>query len=156
MVISFNDLGEIRKKHSAEKIVLVGGCFDLLHVGHAKYLERCRALGNMLIVAISSDVRIKERKGEARPIISEVARADLLSFLTCVDYVTVAPDPIKDDEAPTVKIINALRPDIFATADSRFGSYKSELSKKGVETVFMEEIRTESTTHIIKRIKDLV
>ncbi len=73
-----------------------------------------------------------------------------------MDYVTIAPDPIKGGEVPTVRIITDLRPDIFATSDPRFGSYELELIKKGIKTVFMEEVRMESTTNIIKRIKDLV
>ncbi len=152
MVINFSNLSEIRRSNKGRIIVLAGGCYDLIHVGHVNFLERCKKLGDILIVSTSSDVRIKERKGKARPIISDTDRAIMLSALSCVDYSMIAPDPNTENEIPTVCVIQELKPDIFATSDIRFNTYVDKLSRIGVEVRYVPDIRLESTSNIISKI----
>lgn len=94
-------------KNQGKRIVFTNGCFDLLHIGHIKFLEQARHLGDCLIVAINSDDSVRRIKGEPRPIISENDRADILSALHFVDYVTI----FEEDEP--LGLIRALQPDIL-------------------------------------------
>ena len=74
---------------AGRKLVFTNGCFDLLHVGHVRYLQQARKLGDALLVAINSDASVRALKGESRPINSQEDRAEVLAALDCVDYVTV-------------------------------------------------------------------
>jgi D-glycero-beta-D-manno-heptose 1-phosphate adenylyltransferase len=89
------------------QVVFTNGCFDLLHVGHIRYLEEARSLGDMLIVGVNSDSSIKKIKGPLRPITSEGERIELVVSLSCVDYAVLfdTPDPLP--------LIEAIRPDIL-------------------------------------------
>lgn len=152
MIITFEDLKETRRVHKKEVVVLVGGCFDLLHVGHVNFLERCRDLGDILIVSVSSDLRVRERKGANRPIIPEKDRATMLSSLAYVNYAIVAPNPSMGKIVPTAQIIHELKPDIFATSDERFDDYKENLGLIGTKVIYVPDVRLDSTTNIIERI----
>ena len=91
------DLSKIvaERRAKGEKAVFTNGCFDLLHIGHIRYLQEARNQGDFLIVAINSDASVREIKGLMRPLVSEEERAEVLAALECVDYVTVfgEPDP---------------------------------------------------------------
>ncbi len=97
---------DLRAKGSV--IVLANGCFDLLHVGHTRYLAGAKALGDILVVGINSDRQAKALKGEGRPYMMENERALLISSLRCVDLVTIFDEPTVDD------LIRAVRPDFHA------------------------------------------
>jgi rfaE bifunctional protein nucleotidyltransferase chain/domain len=154
MIVNYSDLSKLREGCSNSKIVLVGGCYDLLHVGHVAYLEQCRALGDILVVAASADDRIRQRKGSLRPVISQSDRVRMLASLKCVDYAVAAPTlTTASNKIPTVMVINELLPNIFATSDERFEEYSESLLQQGINTVFVPEIRLTSTTAIIKRIQ---
>lgn len=153
MFLNIQDLPHIRQRHGNERIVLVGGCYDLLHLGHMTFLEECRKLGDILVVVASSDIRVRERKGRARPILGQEMRAMMLAELSCVSYALVAPDPDPGLPPPTVRVINILKPDIFATTDSRFESFIHGLQLRGVRTVLLQPTNLITTTDIINRIR---
>ena len=153
MVITFDQLPLIRDIHQEESVVLVGGCYDLFHRGHLEYLKKCSKLGDVLIVAPSSDKRIRERKGLERPIIHQEDRVRIIAALEFVHYALIAPDPQKDILSPTVRMIDALKPDIFATADNRHKMYTKELERKGVEVCYVSPTQRTSTTEIIASIQ---
>jgi rfaE bifunctional protein nucleotidyltransferase chain/domain len=89
-------------------VVLANGCFDVLHVGHVRYLEAAKALGDLLVVGINSDEQTQRLKGEGRPLISQTQRAEIISAIQAVDFVTIF-------EEPTVEqLLLALKPDIHA------------------------------------------
>ena len=90
------------------KVVLCNGCFDLLHVGHVRYLEGARAYGDILVVAINSDASTAALKGPSRPIQAEQDRAEIIAALACVDYVTLFDGPTVD------ALLRRLRPDVHA------------------------------------------
>jgi len=96
---------ELRKE--GKRIVFTNGCFDILHAGHADYLERAKAFGDFLIVGMNSDGSIRKIKGEKRPIVPEEMRAKLLSSLKPVDLVFIF-----EEETP-LKVIKAVRPDVL-------------------------------------------
>lgn len=98
---------EVARKEGA-KIVFANGCFDVLHVGHTRYLAGARELGDLLIVGVNSDDQVRIQKGAGRPILSEIERAELVAALESVDYVTVF-------EEPTVEqLLLTLKPDVHA------------------------------------------
>ena len=97
-----------RRRKNGETIVLANGCFDLLHVGHIRYLSAAKELGDCLVVAINSDEQAKKLKGEGRPFVSEAERAELISALRMVDLVTIFFEPT------VTELIRSVRPDIHA------------------------------------------
>ncbi len=84
------------RKARGQKIVFANGCFDILHVGHVRYLKGAKALGDLLVVAVNSDASVRRLKGEGRPVLDERARAELVAALESVDYVTVFEDDTVD------------------------------------------------------------
>jgi rfaE bifunctional protein nucleotidyltransferase chain/domain len=97
----------IARKHGA-RIVLANGCFDVLHVGHIRYLEGAKALGDVLVVGVNADLQVREQKGEGRPLVPERERAEIIAALRAVDFVTIFPEPTVE------ALLLALRPDIHA------------------------------------------
>jgi D-glycero-beta-D-manno-heptose 1-phosphate adenylyltransferase len=97
-----------RLRSDGERIILANGCFDLIHVGHLRYLAAAKDLGGCLVVALNSDKQTRLLKGKGRPFIPEYERAEIISGLRCVDIVTVFDDPTVEN------IIRAIRPDFHA------------------------------------------
>jgi rfaE bifunctional protein nucleotidyltransferase chain/domain len=85
-----------KEKASGKKIVFANGCFDLLHVGHVRYLQHAKSLGDVLVVGLNSDSSVRRLKGEGRPILDEQGRAMLLAALQCVDHVIIFEDDTVD------------------------------------------------------------
>ena len=95
-------------RQQGQTVVFANGCFDILHVGHVRYLEAARAEGDALIVAINSDSSVRELKGDGRPVLDENARARLVAALRAVDYVVIF------SEASVEPLLRELRPDVHA------------------------------------------
>jgi rfaE bifunctional protein nucleotidyltransferase chain/domain len=96
-----------RLQRAGKKLVFTNGCFDILHVGHVRYLNAARKLGDALVVAINSDRSVRELKGQSRPVVGEAERAEMLAGLRSVDYVTIF-----DDISPRT-LIASLLPDVL-------------------------------------------
>jgi rfaE bifunctional protein nucleotidyltransferase chain/domain len=109
-IVSREELQRLLEEHkrSGERIVFANGCFDTLHVGHARYLEAARREGDVLVVAVNNDASVSALKGEGRPILPEYARAELVAGLRAVDYVVVFGEPIVE------ALLEFLRPDVHA------------------------------------------
>src|SRR5512135_1085737 len=85
---------EVRRRQQAgERAVFTNGCFDLLHLGHVRYLQEARALGDFLVLGLNSDSSVHLLKGQGRPLVPEGKRAEILAALACVDYVTIFAEP---------------------------------------------------------------
>ena len=97
----------IERKKGA-RIVLANGCFDILHVGHVRYLEGARTLGDLLVVGVNSDEQVRLLKGEGRPLMPERERAEIIASLRAVDFVTIFQEPSVE------ALLRAIRPDIHA------------------------------------------
>jgi D-beta-D-heptose 7-phosphate kinase/D-beta-D-heptose 1-phosphate adenosyltransferase len=141
-----------RLRSARQSLVFTNGVFDLLHVGHVRYLAAARELGDALIVAINSDRSVRKLKGEARPLIGENERAEILGALRQVDYVTVF-----DDISPR-SLIAALLPDVLVKG----GDYgldeihgRAEVEASGGKVVSLPFVPGASTSRIIKKIKEL-
>ncbi len=103
-----NQLAEILQGARAEGKVVVttNGCFDVLHVGHLRYLQAARTLGDLLVVGVNSDASVRTLKGENRPLVSAAERAEMLAGLACVDYVTIF------SELNPIALLSQLKPNI--------------------------------------------
>ena len=144
-IVTCNELKNLLSK-TPKKLVFTNGCFDILHVGHIKYLQKAKELGDILIVGLNSDSSVKKLKGENRPINNEKDRAILLSALAFVDFVVIF-----DEETP-YNLIKNLKPNILVKG--------ADYQKKDVigsdlvdEVVLIEYIAGKSTTETINRIK---
>ncbi len=140
-------ISDLKKK--GQKIVFTNGCFDLLHVGHVRYLQEARTLGDCLIVGLNSNQSIGLIKDPARPLISEEQRAEVLAALTCVDYITLF------DEADPFQLIEKIRPHVLVKgADWSMNSIIGAdlVSSYGGEVRRVELVPSISTSEIINRI----
>ena len=96
------------EKRRGRRVVLANGCFDLIHVGHVRYLRDAAAQGDLLVVALNGDSSVRALKGPGRPLMPEAERAEILAALACADYVVIFR------ERNVEKILRALRPDVHA------------------------------------------
>jgi D-beta-D-heptose 7-phosphate kinase/D-beta-D-heptose 1-phosphate adenosyltransferase len=131
------------------RVVFTNGCFDLLHVGHLRYLEAARALGGLLVVGVNSDHSVRRIKGPARPVVSEADRAEIIAGLQCVDGVTIF------DEPDPLNLIRLIEPDILVkgadwSPDRIIGS--DFVLERGGEVARIPLAPGVSTTAIIERI----
>jgi len=153
----FLKLKELKKiidklKKENKVIVFTNGCFDILHIGHVKYLKEAKKLGDILIVGVNSDDSVKILKGKTHPIVSEKERAEILDSLKCVDYVIIF------NEINPENLISQLRPDIHVKG----GNYQIEeipeaklVESLGGKTVILKEVKGKSTSNIIQNILKL-
>jgi len=151
---SLDETATFRKKLRADgkRVVLTNGIFDLLHTGHLYYLQKARALGDALIVALNSDASTRALKGPARPVQTEAERAYALGALACVDAVVIFGTPRLDAE------IRALRPDVYCkagdyTLDKLDAGERAALEAVGARIEFMPFLAGFSTTNLIAKIK---
>jgi len=132
-----------------KKVVLANGCFDILHVGHLRYLEEARRLGDVLVVAINSDESMRRIKDPGRPILPESERITLVSALRCVDHVVLF------DEPDVSRVLEVLRPAIHAKGTDYTEQTVPERDKVvayGGEVRITGDSKTHSTRDIIERI----
>ena len=137
---------------SGKKVVATNGCFDVLHLGHVRYLQRARALGDFLVIGLNGDRSVRELKGPPRPITPEAERAEILASLQCVDLVTIFP------QIRATQFIAAVRPAIYVKG----GDYSAE-TLDAEERAMLKEISAEirlipfengySTSRLIERIR---
>lgn len=153
MITTYPDLPKIRSRHADERIVFTGGVFDIVHEGHVAGLAYRKSLGDVLVAGIVSDERVRQRKGEHRPIRGEVGRLAVVSAFRAVDYAFIMPMPT-EEESPTIQVIKALCPDVFADyqgAISRWEESRELIASLGAQLVYDEGPKLDSTTDILGR-----
>lgn len=136
---------------AGKKTVLANGCFDILHVGHVRYLEEARKLGDVLVVAVNSDRSVSVLKGAGRPILDERERVALVSALRCVDHVVVF------DETDVSRVIDALRPAIHAKGTDYTEATvpeREQVLAYGGQVRIVGDPKDHSTRDVIRRIID--
>ena len=153
-IVELTELGEYSRTLRAEgkKLVVTNGCFDVLHVGHVRYLQAARALGSALAVGVNGDASVRELKGDNRPINNERDRAEVLAALECVDFVTIFP------ETRATRLLEIVRPAVYAKG----GDYTPE-TLNAEERAVLQEIGTEiriipfekgySTSGLLKKLR---
>src|ERR671933_1841210 len=152
VILDREELRRVREDLRARglRLVFTNGCFDVLHVGHVRYLRQARELGDALLVAVNSDRSVRALKGAGRPVMGEGERAELLAALGAVDFVTVF-----DEESPRALIADLL-PDVLVKG----GDYaldeihgREEVERAGGQVISLPFVEGASTTGIIERIK---
>ncbi|MBU4310957.1 D-glycero-beta-D-manno-heptose 1-phosphate adenylyltransferase [bacterium] len=137
-------------KKKGRKIVFTNGCFDLLHLGHIRYLREAKRLGDILIVGLNSDNSVRSLKGRERPLVKEKDRTEILSALEVVDYIVIF------DELTPKNLIDSITPHILVKG----GDWKREdvvgrdtVEAHGGEVVIIPEVKGYSTSALIKKIQ---
>ena len=141
-------LGKMRGQ--GRKIVLAGGCFDVIHVGHVRYLEEAKQFGDILVVGINGDEAVRKMKGDGRPYIKQEERAEILSAFSFVDFVVIF------EETTTKNLLLELKPDIYAKGTD----YKADtvpwhdlVEGYGGKVVITGDAKSHSSTETIERMK---
>ena len=142
-------IGNLKKQ--GKKVVFTNGCFDILHVGHMRYLEEAKEFGDYLFVGVNSDDSVKRLKGPTRPINNENDRAELLAGLKSVDYTVIF------SEDTPVELIGELKPSIHVKG----GDYKKEdlpetkvVENYGGEVFIVSLVEGKSTSNVVKKIQN--
>lgn len=119
------------RREVGDRIVLTNGVFDLLHVGHVRYLCQARGLGDALVVGLNSDASTRRLKGPERPLVSEAERAEVLAALACVDVVSVFDEPTAE------ALVAVVRPDVY----TKGGDYAHADAREALQVIGPEELR---------------
>jgi rfaE bifunctional protein nucleotidyltransferase chain/domain len=153
-VIDINELRQRAKELRAagKKLVATNGCFDLLHVGHVRYLQAARGLGDALVIGLNGDRSVRELKGSGRPINNEKDRAQVLAALECVDFVTIFP------EMRATQFILAAQPAIYAkggdyTSETLNAEERAALQKVGAEIRIIPFEKGYSTSLLLEQLR---
>jgi D-glycero-beta-D-manno-heptose 1-phosphate adenylyltransferase len=149
-VVEFSKISHELSPLRSRKIVFTNGCFDLLHVGHVRYLQEAKAQGDLLVVGVNADASVKRLKGPTRPIQNENDRAEILAALGAVDYVIIFP------EDTPAELIQNVRPDVLVKG----GDWKPEqivgssfVQSYGGQVKSLQFVDGRSTTKIIEKSK---
>ena len=138
----------IARKHGA-RIVFANGCFDILHVGHVRYLEGAKALGDLLVVGVNTDEQVRQQKGEGRPMVTERERAEIVAAVRAVDFVTIFQEPTVE------ALLLSLRPDIHAKGTDYTEETVPErdvVRSYGGRVAIVGDPKDHSTTEMIKEL----
>ena len=143
-------LEELRK--IGKRVAFTNGCFDILHVGHVRYLREAKKTADILVLALNSDSSVRLLKGEERPLVPEKERAEILAALEFIDFVTIF------EELTPLELINYLKPDILIKGghwpeEKVVG--REEIKEWGGRVAIIPEVEGKSTTNIVEKIKKL-
>ncbi len=136
--------------HSGKTVVTTNGCFDILHVGHVRYLEKTKSFADYLIVLLNSDKSVRSIKGPSRPVNNENDRAEILSALRCVDYVVLF-----DEDSPR-DLLDEMKPDVYTKgADYTMETLPEAdiMKKNGTRVEFIDFVEGKSTTKTIEKMQ---
>jgi len=136
------------EREKGRHIVLANGCFDVLHVGHIRYLSGARKLGDILVVGVNSDQQVEIQKGVGRPVLPAIERAELLAALESVDYVTIFDEPTVEE------LLLALKPDVHAKGTDYTVDTVPErevVRSYGGRVAIVGDPKDHSTTEILSR-----
>lgn len=155
-VVSSGKISALAKEleTAGKSITLVGGCFDVLHLGHVRFLQKSKALGGELVVLLESDERVKKKKGEGRPIYSQKIRAEVLAALKDVDYVVLLPYPMSNDRYD--EIVKKFKPRFLATtkSDPKVHHKKRGAGLVGAQLKYVTPLlKNYSTASLIEKLK---
>ena len=137
-----------RQRRARRRVIFTSGCFDVLHVGHLRSLEQSAVLGDLLVVGLNRDKRVRELKGAGRPVLPERQRAELIAGLACVDYVVLF------GEDTPVELIRALEPDVVCKGGEYRGTRPPEqvmIESLGGEFVFLRQTPGIRTSLLLRR-----
>ena len=133
-------------------VVTTNGCYDILHVGHVRYLQKTKEIADYCVVMLNSDCSVKKNKGDNRPINTELDRAEILCALSCVDYVVIF------DEKSPCELLDKIKPNFHTkgadyTLDTLPEEEKNVIIKNNINVKFIEFVEGKSTTNTIEKMK---
>lgn len=149
-IIDEGMIDSFRRDHADKRIVFTNGCFDILHIGHIRYLQEAKQLGDILIVGLNSDASVKRLKGPERPVNSELERAEMLAAFGFVDNVAIF------GEDTPLELIRRIQPDVLVKGGDYASEYvvgTKEVKARGGRLVLIPFVEGKSTTNIIEKIK---
>jgi len=148
-ILQLDNLNKLRQKFPKKKIILISGCFDILHIGHIGFIEAAKKQADILVIGILSDKFVKKRKGQSRPIFTEMERLKLIVSLEIVDYAFIM------DTNDVDTVLQELSPNFYGIGGDRDKNNFAEkrwLNKYNVKVKFLPRFGEESTTTILKRV----
>jgi D-glycero-beta-D-manno-heptose 1-phosphate adenylyltransferase len=151
IVLKVEDLTPLVEKYrqAGQKIVLTQGSFDMVHIGHARYCEEAKKYGDVLIVGVDSDEKVRARKGADRPVVPQDERLEMLTYLRSVDVVV-----LKELNAPKLHLIKTVKPDVLiATRETYTLEQIKDLEKMCGQVVVLEPMATTSTSAKLRRLQ---
>lgn len=151
IVTEFTELAPLveRFRQAGQRIVLTQGVFDLVHIGHARYCQVAKQFGDVLIVGVDSDEKVRARKGPDRPVVPQAERMEMVAHLAAVDVVV-----LKQLDEPKWKLIKTVKPDVLvATQDTYTPEQVAELQKICGRVVVLEPMATTSTSAKLRRLQ---
>lgn len=153
-LVSQEDIVQIVRnlQNSGKTVVTTNGCYDILHVGHVRYLQKTKEIANYSVILLNSDNSVKKVKGENRPINTELDRAEILCALSCVDYVVIF------DEKSPCDLLNKIKPNFHTkgadyTLDTLPEEERDVIIKNNIDVRFIEFVAGKSTTNTISKMK---
>jgi rfaE bifunctional protein nucleotidyltransferase chain/domain len=153
-IVDLNELAKRAKtlRDSGKKLVVTNGCFDLLHVGHVRYLQAARALGDALAVGVNGDQSVRALKGDNRPVNNERDRAEVVAALECVDFVTIFP------EVRATQMLETVGPAVYAkggdyTTATLHAEERAVLEKIGADIRIIPFEKGYSTSKLLEKLR---
>jgi FAD synthetase len=149
-IVNLQKLETVLPEKNKGKIVLAGGCFDILHIGHVRFLSEAKRMGDYLVVLLESDRRVKKLKGKSRPVFIQKERAEMLSALKSVDLIVLLPMMEKDSDY--LNLVMKIKPDIIAVTenDPLIEKKRSQAKEVGGKLKVISFTKTFSTSKLVK------
>ncbi|HYO50460.1 MAG TPA: adenylyltransferase/cytidyltransferase family protein [Chloroflexia bacterium] len=153
-VVTLEELVRMREgwRDAGSRLVLTNGTFDLLHIGHTRYLQAARNLGDVLVVGINSDESVRGYKGQGRPVVPQEERVEVVASLRCVDYAVVFNEPT------AVRLVEKLRPEVYAKGGDYQAGGKplpevAAVEAYGGEVAILPFVQGHSASEFIRRVE---
>jgi FAD synthetase len=149
-IVNLQELKTFFPRGNKGRIVLTGGCFDILHVGHVRFLSEAKKMGDCLVVLLENDKNVKKLKGKNRPVFIQKERAEMLSALENVDLIVLLPT--MENDSDYLNLVMEIKPDIIAVTenDPHIEKKKAQAKQIGGELKVVPSIKTLSTSKLAK------
>jgi len=149
-IVNLRELATLLPRKSKGRIVLVGGCFDILHIGHVRFLSKARGMGDYLMLLLESDENVKKLKGKNRPVSNQKQRAEVLSSLTVVDLIVLLP--VMDNDNDYLNLVTEIKPDVIVLTkgDPLVDKKRLQAKRVGAKLKIIPVTKTFSTSKLAK------
>jgi len=149
-IVTLQELETFLQRENRGRVVLAGGCFDILHIGHVQFLSEAKKMGDTLVILLENDEKVKKLKGRNRPIFTQEIRAEMLSALICVDLVVVLPT--MENDTQYMNLVMKIKPDVIAVTenDPHTEEKKRQAKTVGGELRTIPFVKTPSTSALAK------
>ncbi len=149
-IVNLRELKKFLARKGEDRIVLAGGCFDILHIGHVRFLSEAKRMGDYLIVLLESDRNVKKLKGKDRPVFIQKERAEMLSSIRSIDLIVLLP--VMEEDNDYLNLVTEIKPDIIAVTedDPHIEKKRRQAEKVGAMLKIVSLTKTFSTSKLAK------